>query len=66
LGRYYWFAGDYEKSREYFQKAIDLAPDYAAAWSGLADSHTGSVATGSVSPTQSCREPRWPQGRHWN
>jgi TolB-like protein/DNA-binding winged helix-turn-helix (wHTH) protein len=50
LGRYYWFAGDYEKSRESFQKAIDLQPDYAAAWSGLADSHTGSVAEGMFSP----------------
>jgi TolB-like protein/DNA-binding winged helix-turn-helix (wHTH) protein len=50
LGRYYWFAGEYEKSHEYFQKAIDLEPDYAAAWSGLADSYTGNVATGAFSP----------------
>ena len=40
LGRYYWFASEYEKSRGYFQKAIDLQPDYAAAWSGLADSYS--------------------------
>lgn len=38
VGRYYWFAENDTKSREYFQKAIDLQPDYAAAWSGLADS----------------------------
>jgi len=50
LGRYYWFAEEYEKSREYFQKAIDLQPDYAAAWSGLADSYTASVAIGSFPP----------------
>ena len=50
LGRYYWFAGNYEKSREYFQKAIDLEPDYASAWSGFADSYTGSVAEGNFSP----------------
>jgi TolB-like protein/DNA-binding winged helix-turn-helix (wHTH) protein len=50
LGRYYWFAGDYGKSREFFQKAIDFDHDYAAAWSGLADSHTGSVADGSFPP----------------
>jgi TolB-like protein/DNA-binding winged helix-turn-helix (wHTH) protein len=50
LGRYYWFAGDYGKSREYFQKAIDLDPTYAAAWSGLADSYSASVAEGSVRP----------------
>ncbi|HZQ69094.1 MAG TPA: winged helix-turn-helix domain-containing protein [Terriglobales bacterium] len=40
LGRYYWFASEYEKGRQYFQKAIDLQPDYAAAWSGLADSYS--------------------------
>lgn len=40
LGRYYWFASEYEKARGYFQKAIDLQPDYAAAWSGLADSYS--------------------------
>jgi TolB-like protein/DNA-binding winged helix-turn-helix (wHTH) protein len=39
-GRYYWFKSEYEKSRGYFQKAIDLQPDYAAAWSGLADSYS--------------------------
>jgi tetratricopeptide (TPR) repeat protein len=39
-GRYYWFASEYEKSRGYFKKAIDLQPDYAAAWSGLADSYS--------------------------
>jgi TolB-like protein/DNA-binding winged helix-turn-helix (wHTH) protein/predicted Zn-dependent protease len=50
LGRYYWLAGDYGKSREYFQKAIDLEPTYAAAWGGLADSHTASVAIGSFRP----------------
>jgi tetratricopeptide (TPR) repeat protein len=50
LGRYYWLAEDYGKSREYFQKAIDLEPAYAAAWGGLADSHTASVAIGSFRP----------------
>jgi TolB-like protein len=50
LGRYYWFACDYEKSRTYFQKAIDLQPDYAAAWSGAADSYTGSAADGNYPP----------------
>jgi TolB-like protein/DNA-binding winged helix-turn-helix (wHTH) protein len=39
-GRYYWFKSEYEKSRGYFQRAIDLQPDYAAAWSGLADSYS--------------------------
>ena len=38
LGRYYWFAFQTEKGQQYLQKAIDLEPEYAAAWSGLADS----------------------------
>ena len=46
LGRYYWFAEDYKKSRQYFQKAIDLQPDYAAAWAGFADSYIASAASG--------------------
>lgn len=50
LGRYYWFAGNYGKSREYFQKAISLQPDYAAAWTGVADSYIG-AAVGGESPT---------------
>jgi TolB-like protein/DNA-binding winged helix-turn-helix (wHTH) protein len=50
LGRYYWFAGDYEKSRKYFQKAIDLQPDYAAAWSGIADSYAASAVEGNFPP----------------
>jgi TolB-like protein/DNA-binding winged helix-turn-helix (wHTH) protein len=50
LGRYYWFAGDNEKSRSYFRKAIDQQPDYAAAWSGLADSFTMSAVGGEQPP----------------
>jgi len=50
LGRYFWFAGEYVKSRPYFQKAIDLQPDYAAAWSGLADSCVASAVSGAAPP----------------
>ena len=50
LGRYYWFAGDNKKSRACFQKAIALQPDYAAAWSGLADSYIGAAASGEERP----------------
>jgi TolB-like protein/DNA-binding winged helix-turn-helix (wHTH) protein len=38
-GRYFWFSEDYDRSREYFEKAIRLQPDYAPAWSGLADAY---------------------------
>ena len=46
MGRYYWFADDYEKSQSYFQKAIDLQPDYAAAWSGLANCYAARAIMG--------------------
>jgi TolB-like protein/DNA-binding winged helix-turn-helix (wHTH) protein/Tfp pilus assembly protein PilF len=37
-GRYYWFAErQLDKTRDYFRQAVTLQPDYAAAWSGLAD-----------------------------
>jgi TolB-like protein/DNA-binding winged helix-turn-helix (wHTH) protein len=49
MGRYYWFTNDYEKSREYFQKAISLQEDYAVAWSGVADSYIA-AAVGGGSP----------------
>jgi TolB-like protein/DNA-binding winged helix-turn-helix (wHTH) protein len=38
-GRYYWFAVDIDQSQQAFEKAIQLQPDYAAAWSGLADAY---------------------------
>jgi len=50
LGRYHWFAFDTEKAKEQFQKAIDLQPDYAAAWSGLADSLTLKAVDGEIDP----------------
>jgi len=48
LGRHYWFVSQYKKSLEYFQKAIDLQPDYAAAWSGVADYYTASAVEGQI------------------
>jgi TolB-like protein/DNA-binding winged helix-turn-helix (wHTH) protein len=48
MGRYYWFSENFGKSREYFEKAIALQPDYAAAWSGIADSYTASAASGEI------------------
>ena len=42
-GRYFWNLRDensLEKASQYFQQAIDLAPDYAAAYSGLADAQS--------------------------
>ncbi|MEJ7578244.1 MAG: protein kinase [Pyrinomonadaceae bacterium] len=39
-GRFYWFkfpAKEYEKSRDYYQQAIDVDPNYALAYAGLAE-----------------------------
>ena len=38
-GRYFWFSGNDQRSQEYFEKAITIQPDYAAAWAGLADAY---------------------------
>jgi TolB-like protein/DNA-binding winged helix-turn-helix (wHTH) protein len=40
-GQYCWFKGEYRKSRDLFQQAIDLDPAYAPAYAGLADSYLG-------------------------
>jgi TolB-like protein/lipoprotein NlpI len=49
-GLYFWYRGDFDHSKQYFQKAIDLQPDYAAAWAGLGDSY--GVRAGGVAPPQ--------------
>lgn len=50
-GRDFWFDGDNTHSLVYFRKAIQLQPDYAAAWSGIADSY-GKFAIASERPVQ--------------
>jgi len=49
-GLYFWYRGDFDHSKQYFQKAIDLRPDYAAAWAGLGDSY--GVRAGGDTPPQ--------------
>lgn len=49
-GRYNWFAGNNETARESFEKAIQLQPDYAAAYSGLADYYTAGAVGGILVP----------------
>jgi TolB-like protein/DNA-binding winged helix-turn-helix (wHTH) protein len=51
-GRYYWFGSNYERSKEYFEKAIRLQPDYALAWDGLGDSYGASAVAGQVLPQE--------------
>jgi tetratricopeptide (TPR) repeat protein len=51
-GRYNWFTGSSETVRESFEKAIQLQPDYAAAYSGLADYYTAGAVEGSLVPKE--------------
>ena len=48
-GRVYWFANDIEHSLDYMKKAVELQPDYAAAWSGLGDCYAV-LAVGQSAP----------------
>jgi TolB-like protein len=49
-GRYYWISLKTSKAGEYFRKAVELQPDYALGWSGLADFYGRSAMIGLGSP----------------
>ena len=52
-GRYYWnkrTAESIQKAEPFFQQAIDIDPEYAAAYSGLADCNSGLAWHGFKSP----------------
>jgi serine/threonine-protein kinase len=58
-GLYYWNKGPapgYEKSRDFFQQAIDLDPSYALAYSGLALYYSFAAANGLLPPDEN-----WPK-----
>ncbi|MEP6819910.1 MAG: protein kinase [bacterium] len=58
-GRYYWDRGlapGSEKSRDYYQQAIDLDPSYALAYSGLASHYSYFTANGLLPPDET-----WPK-----
>jgi tetratricopeptide (TPR) repeat protein len=53
-GRYYWYkfpAKEFEKSRDYYQQAIDVDPNYALAYAGLAEYYGFGAATGFLPPS---------------
>ncbi len=52
-GNYLWFGDHMEESGAWFQKAIDLQPDYALAWAGLADYYGEGIATDVLDPRTS-------------
>ena len=58
-GRHYWYKfprPEYDKSREYFEQAIDLDPSYALAYAGLADYYGLATGAGRWHPDEG-----WPK-----
>jgi tetratricopeptide (TPR) repeat protein len=54
-GRFYWhrpLPEDYHRSRDYFQRAIELDPDYALAWSGLGHYFGRGATVGFLKPDE--------------
>jgi tetratricopeptide (TPR) repeat protein len=49
-GRYLWFRGN-DEAGKYFKRATELQPDYALAWTGVAD-YYGQAADGIMDPAQ--------------
>jgi TolB-like protein len=49
-GRYLWVAGNNSESRKYFEKAIQLQPDYAPGWGGLSMNILQEAPGGAASP----------------
>jgi TolB-like protein/DNA-binding winged helix-turn-helix (wHTH) protein len=52
-GHYLWFGDHMEESGAWFQKAIDLQPDYALAWAGLADYYGEGIVVNALDPRTS-------------
>jgi TolB-like protein/DNA-binding winged helix-turn-helix (wHTH) protein/Tfp pilus assembly protein PilF len=50
-GRYYWFGDNYNQCKANMEKAIQLQPDYAMAWSGLSEAYEAS-AIGEMPPKE--------------
>jgi Flp pilus assembly protein TadD len=54
-GRYFWnqlSSATTKRASSFFQRATQLDPQYALAWSGLADGYTGSPINGDASPLE--------------
>lgn len=51
-GRYFFFSDNDAPGLQYLQKAIELQPDYAAAWSALSDYYGGRSVEGATPPQQ--------------
>ncbi len=55
-GRYEWFSYHNVESAKYFRRAIEIQPEYAEAWSGLAEAYGGAAVVGKLKPQEA-----WPE-----
>jgi TolB-like protein/DNA-binding winged helix-turn-helix (wHTH) protein/Tfp pilus assembly protein PilF len=51
-GHYSWVVGRNEDARSYYQRAVEIQPDYALGWTGLADYYALGALRGNVDPLQ--------------
>ena len=51
-GHYYWVVGRNEDAGRYYQRAVQIQPDYALGWTGLADYYAMGALSGKVDPLQ--------------
>ena len=51
-GHYSWVVGRNEDARRYYQQSVDIQPDYALGWTGLADYYAMGALRGDVDPLQ--------------
>jgi TolB-like protein/DNA-binding winged helix-turn-helix (wHTH) protein len=51
-GHYYWVVGRNEDAGKYYQQAVQIQPDYALGWTGLADYYAVEALRGDADPLQ--------------
>jgi len=51
-GHYLWTTFNFDEAHKYLQRAVDLQPDYALGWSGLADYYGAGAASGHLDPRE--------------
>ena len=52
-GKYLWFSDGLDESGKYFQKAIEIQPDYAMGWAWLANYYGAATVNGILDPRTS-------------
>jgi TolB-like protein len=51
-GHYHWVVGRNEDAGRYYRQAVDIQPDYALGWTGLADYYAMEAINGVLDPLQ--------------